>query len=62
MLTPAKGDAPGVPLSLEDSRYLISPFVTTTHFKRERDGSKWNPQPCETLPPTGPPSRGDNVG
>jgi hypothetical protein len=47
---------------LEDSRYLISPFVTTTHFKRERDGSKWNPQPCETLPPTGPPSRGENVG
>jgi hypothetical protein len=37
---------------LEDPRYLISPFVTTTHFKRERDGSKWNPQPCETLPPT----------
>jgi hypothetical protein len=47
---------------LEDQRYLISPFVTTTHFKREPDGSKWNPQPCETLPPTAPLSRGENVG
>ena len=37
---------------LEDSRYLISPFVTTTHFKREANGAKWSPQPCETLPPT----------
>lgn len=44
---------------LEDPQYLISPFVTTTHFKREPDGSKWNPQPCETLPPTGPVSRGE---
>jgi hypothetical protein len=37
---------------LEDPKYLVSPFVTTTHFKREPDGAKWNPQPCETLPPT----------
>jgi hypothetical protein len=37
---------------LEDPKYLVSPFVTTTHFKREADGAKWNPQPCETLPPT----------
>lgn len=48
---------------LEDPKYLISPFVTTTHFKRERDGSKWNPQPCETLPPTiDRVSSGENVG
>jgi hypothetical protein len=44
---------------LEDSRHLLSPFVTTTHFKREPDGSKFNPQPCETLPPTAPRSRGE---
>ena len=37
---------------LEDQRYLVSPFVTTTHFKREPNPAKWNPQPCETLPPT----------
>jgi hypothetical protein len=37
---------------LDDPRYLTSPFVTTTHYKREPDASKWNPQSCETLPPT----------
>ena len=37
---------------LDDSRNLVSPFVTTTHFKKEADGSKFNPQPCETMPPT----------
>lgn len=47
---------------LNEPTYLVSPFVTTTHFKREPDGSKWNPQACETLPPTAPLSRGENVG
>jgi len=47
---------------LDESTYLVSPFVTTTHFKREPDGSKWNPQPCETLPPTAPLSKGEAVG
>ena len=47
---------------LEDPRYLVSPFVTTTSFKREKDGSKFAPGPCETLPPTAPPSRGEDVG
>jgi hypothetical protein len=48
---------------LEDPKYLISPFVTTTHFKREPSGSKWNPQPCETLPPTiNFVSKGEGVG
>ena len=28
---------------LDEPTYLVSPFVTTTHFKREPDGSKWNP-------------------
>ena len=30
-----------------DPQYLTQPFVTTTHFKREPDGSRWNPTPCE---------------
>jgi len=30
-----------------DPQYLTQPFVTTTHFKCEPDGSKWNPTPCE---------------
>jgi hypothetical protein len=37
---------------IDDPKYLVSPFVTTTHFKREATGAKFNPQPCETLPPS----------
>jgi hypothetical protein len=29
-----------------DPVYLTVPWVTTTDFKRERDGSKWSPAPC----------------
>jgi hypothetical protein len=29
-----------------DPAYLIMPFVTTTDFKRERDGSKFSPSAC----------------
>lgn len=29
-----------------DPQYLNSPWVTTSHFKREPDDSNWNPQPC----------------
>jgi len=29
-----------------DPVYLAVPFVTTTDFKKERDGSRWNPTPC----------------
>jgi hypothetical protein len=37
---------------VEDPQYLGSPqnpngqFITSTHFKREPDGSKWSPSPC----------------
>jgi hypothetical protein len=37
---------------VDDPTYYVSPFVTTTHFEREPDGSKWKPRPCETMPPT----------
>ena len=37
---------------VEDPQYLLQPFVTTTHFKRESDDSKWRPTPCEIVPPT----------
>jgi hypothetical protein len=33
---------------VEDSKYFTQPFVTTTHFKKEPDGSKWSPSPCRT--------------
>ena len=29
-----------------DPTYLAIPFVTTTDFKKESDGSRWNPAPC----------------
>ncbi len=34
-----------------DPQYLLMPFITSTHFKKEPDGSKWNPTPCYTDPP-----------
>lgn len=32
---------------VDDSRYLQQPFITSTHFKKEADGSKWSPSPCK---------------
>ena len=29
-----------------DPEYLAVPFVTTTDFRKEPDGSRWNPSPC----------------
>ena len=34
--------------NVEDPQYLTQPFITSTHFKREPDGAKWMPMPCET--------------
>jgi hypothetical protein len=31
---------------VNDPKYLAIPFVTTTDFKKEPDGSKWAPEPC----------------
>jgi hypothetical protein len=40
--------------TLEDPMYLTQPLMLSTHFKREPDGSKWQPRPCEiTLPVEG---------
>jgi hypothetical protein len=36
---------------VDDPTYLSSNFITSTHFKREPDGSEWNPSPCKTDPP-----------
>jgi len=33
---------------VDDPRYLNQPFITSTHFKREADASKWAPTPCDT--------------
>jgi hypothetical protein len=37
---------------VDDPRYLNQPFITSTHFKREPDASKWMPTPCERAPRT----------
>jgi hypothetical protein len=31
---------------VDDPAYLIEPLVITSNFKREPDGSNWNPTPC----------------
>ncbi len=31
---------------VDDPEYLAGTFITSTHFKREPDGSKWHPTPC----------------
>jgi hypothetical protein len=33
---------------VSDPRYLLNDYTTSTHFKREADGSKWKPTPCKT--------------
>jgi hypothetical protein len=37
--------------TLEDPTYLTQPLMTSTHFKREADGSKWSPRACEVTYP-----------
>ena len=41
-----------VTTTVDDPKYLTQPFYTSTNFKQERDGSKWDPSPCQTDPPT----------
>jgi hypothetical protein len=37
---------------LEDPRYLDAPWVVSNHYRREPDGSKWDPEPCELVLPS----------
>ena len=34
---------------VEDPQYLNGRFITSSHFRREKDRSKWNPNPCRPL-------------
>jgi len=34
---------------VEDPAYLTTPFITSTHFRREADGEAWSPEPCSAL-------------
>ncbi len=33
---------------IEDPVYLAAPYVVSPHFKKEPDGSKWDPAPCSS--------------
>jgi hypothetical protein len=33
---------------LSDPRYWNADFITSSHFRKERDGSKWDPTPCRS--------------
>jgi hypothetical protein len=35
-----------VTTTVDDSKYLQQPFITSTGFKKEADGAKWRPTPC----------------
>jgi hypothetical protein len=32
---------------VSDPKYLTQEFVTSSHFRREADGAKWDPTPCK---------------
>ena len=44
---PEAGDWFVVTTIVEDPQYLAQPFITSSNFKKEADGAKWNPQPCK---------------
>jgi len=37
-----------VETTVSDPKYLTQDFITSTHFRREPDASKWMPSACET--------------
>jgi hypothetical protein len=34
---------------VEDPVYLTGPYIVSPHFKKEPDGSKWDPTPCSSI-------------
>jgi hypothetical protein len=43
---PGGGQLIVVTTIVDDPRYLTQPFVVSSQFKKEADGSKWDPTPC----------------
>jgi len=35
-----------VTTTVDDPQYLLQPFIVSSQFKKETDGSKWDPTPC----------------
>jgi hypothetical protein len=44
--TPADGQLLIVTTVVDDPTYLARRFIVSSHFKKERDGSRWSPIPC----------------
>jgi hypothetical protein len=44
---PGGGDWFVVTTIVRDPQFLGEPWVTTSHFKKEPDASKWSPMPCQ---------------
>jgi hypothetical protein len=45
---PNVGEVLLVTTVVEDPRYLQQPFIVSSQFKKEPDGSRWDPTPCTT--------------
>jgi hypothetical protein len=37
-----------VTTTVDDPEYLTGPYIVSPHFKKEPDGSKWDPTPCSS--------------
>jgi hypothetical protein len=45
--TEANGDSWLIVTTIvDDPTYLTTPFITSSHFKKQADATGWNPQPC----------------
>jgi hypothetical protein len=45
---PPVGEVLLVTAVVEDPRFLQQPFIVSSHFKKEPDGSRWDPTPCSS--------------
>lgn len=45
---PGGGQLLLVTTTVEDPEYLRAPYIVSPHFKKEPDGSKWDPTPCSS--------------
>jgi hypothetical protein len=45
-ITDPSGDWLVVTTEVKDPQYLSSPFITSTHFKKQADAKGWSPEPC----------------
>jgi len=46
--SPNSGQLLVVTTVVDDPRYLTQPFIVSSHFKKEADGSRWDPTPCSS--------------